>query len=99
MLWKLRTGDHRAVCTVENGQLVVWVLAVGNRRDAHHDLRALVPPAGATGRARTTSGGGRRGARPGGVRGPPPPTPGADRPFRTPGRPGRGRAPAGRPCR
>ncbi|AXG77982.1 type II toxin-antitoxin system RelE family toxin [Streptomyces paludis] len=33
--WRLRVGDHRAVYTVENGQLIVWVLAVGNRRDVY----------------------------------------------------------------
>ncbi|MBP0452125.1 type II toxin-antitoxin system RelE/ParE family toxin [Kitasatospora sp. RG8] len=33
--WRLRVGDYRAVYTVEDGQLIVWVLAVGNRRDVH----------------------------------------------------------------
>ncbi|MGW0870116.1 type II toxin-antitoxin system RelE family toxin [Streptomyces sp. NPDC002740] len=36
--WRLRIGDYRAVYTIENGQLVVWVLAVGNRRDVYRDL-------------------------------------------------------------
>ncbi len=31
--WRLRVGDYRAVYSVENGQLIVWVLAVANRRD------------------------------------------------------------------
>jgi len=31
--WRLRVGDYRVVYTVENGQLIVWVLAVGNRGD------------------------------------------------------------------
>ncbi|WP_106397094.1 type II toxin-antitoxin system RelE family toxin [Actinocorallia populi] len=31
---RLRVGDHRVVCTVEDSRLTVWVLAVGNRRDA-----------------------------------------------------------------
>ncbi|MFB7476737.1 type II toxin-antitoxin system RelE/ParE family toxin [Kitasatospora sp. NPDC056184] len=35
--WRLRVGDHRAVYTVEGGQLVVWVLAVGNRREVYRD--------------------------------------------------------------
>ncbi|MHC0434179.1 type II toxin-antitoxin system RelE family toxin [Streptomyces sp. O3] len=33
--WRLRVGDYRAVYTVEDGQLVVWVLAVGDRRDIY----------------------------------------------------------------
>ncbi|WP_225848186.1 type II toxin-antitoxin system RelE/ParE family toxin [Streptomyces sp. HPF1205] len=33
--WRLRVGDYRVVYTVENGQLIVWVLAVGNRREVH----------------------------------------------------------------
>ncbi|MFH9859811.1 type II toxin-antitoxin system RelE/ParE family toxin [Streptomyces sp. NPDC017202] len=33
--WRLRVGDYRAVYTVENGQLIVWVLAVGNRREVY----------------------------------------------------------------
>ncbi|MCQ0024836.1 type II toxin-antitoxin system RelE/ParE family toxin [Streptomyces somaliensis DSM 40738] len=31
--WWLRVADYRVVYTVEGGQLIVWVLAVGNRRD------------------------------------------------------------------
>lgn len=31
--WRLGVGDHRVAYTVENGQLIVWVLAVGNRGD------------------------------------------------------------------
>ncbi|MER6533410.1 type II toxin-antitoxin system RelE/ParE family toxin [Streptomyces sp900105755] len=30
--WRLRVGDYRVVYTVEDGQLIMWVLAVGNRR-------------------------------------------------------------------
>lgn len=30
---RLRVGDHRVVYTVEDGQLIVWALTVGNRRD------------------------------------------------------------------
>jgi mRNA interferase RelE/StbE len=33
--WRLRVGDYRAVYTLEDGQLTVWVLAVGNRRDIY----------------------------------------------------------------
>jgi mRNA interferase RelE/StbE len=36
--WRLRVGDYRAVYTIEDGQLVVWVLAVGNRRDVYRNL-------------------------------------------------------------
>lgn len=36
--WRLRVGDHRVVYTIENGQLTVWVLAVGNRRDVYRRL-------------------------------------------------------------
>ncbi|MEV7776601.1 type II toxin-antitoxin system RelE/ParE family toxin [Kitasatospora sp. NPDC086791] len=32
-LWRLRVGDYRVVYTIEDGQLIVWVVAVGNRRD------------------------------------------------------------------
>ncbi|WP_307783143.1 type II toxin-antitoxin system RelE/ParE family toxin [Streptomyces sp. MBT53] len=36
--WRLRVGDFRVVYTVEDGQLVVWVLAAGNRRDVYRNL-------------------------------------------------------------
>lgn len=36
--WRLRVGDHRVVYTVENGELIVWVLAVGNRHDVYRNL-------------------------------------------------------------
>ncbi|MFG2694783.1 type II toxin-antitoxin system RelE/ParE family toxin [Kitasatospora sp. NPDC048407] len=36
--WRLRVGDYRVVYTVEDGQLVVWVLTVGNRRDVYRNL-------------------------------------------------------------
>ncbi|WP_405991210.1 type II toxin-antitoxin system RelE/ParE family toxin [Streptomyces sp. NBC_00986] len=36
--WRLRIGDFRVVYTVEDGQLVVWVLSVGHRRDVHRNL-------------------------------------------------------------
>ncbi len=36
--WRLRVGDYRVVYTVENGQLIVWVLAVGNRADIYRQI-------------------------------------------------------------
>jgi hypothetical protein len=31
-------GGYRVVYTVEDGQLIVWVLAVGNRRDIYRQV-------------------------------------------------------------
>ncbi|MFE1956868.1 type II toxin-antitoxin system RelE/ParE family toxin [Streptomyces sp. NPDC059479] len=36
--WQLQGGDHRVVYTIEDGQLIVWVLAVGNRRDIYRGM-------------------------------------------------------------
>jgi mRNA interferase RelE/StbE len=36
--WRLRVGDYRVVYTIEDGQLLVWVMAVGNRRDIYRGL-------------------------------------------------------------
>ena len=36
--WRLRVGDYRVVYTVENGQLIIWVLAVGNRGDIYRQI-------------------------------------------------------------
>ncbi|MCX4971777.1 MULTISPECIES: type II toxin-antitoxin system RelE/ParE family toxin [unclassified Streptomyces] len=36
--WRLRVGDYRAVYTIEDCRLVVWVLAVANRRDVYRNL-------------------------------------------------------------
>jgi mRNA interferase RelE/StbE len=36
--WRLRVGDYRVVYTFEDGQLIVWVLAVGNRRDVYRSI-------------------------------------------------------------
>ncbi|MFD5199788.1 type II toxin-antitoxin system RelE/ParE family toxin [Streptomyces sp. NPDC058375] len=36
--WCLRVGDYRAVYTVEDGRLIVWVLTVGHRRDIYRAL-------------------------------------------------------------
>ncbi|WP_433401610.1 type II toxin-antitoxin system RelE family toxin [Streptomyces sp. CA-146814] len=33
--WRLRVGNHRAVYTVEDGRLIVWVLAIGHRREVY----------------------------------------------------------------
>ncbi|MGW0824931.1 type II toxin-antitoxin system RelE family toxin [Streptomyces sp. NPDC002845] len=35
---RLRVGDYRVVYTVEDGRLIVWVLAVGNRRDIYRQV-------------------------------------------------------------
>jgi mRNA interferase RelE/StbE len=35
---RLRAGDHRVIYTVEDGQLIVWGLAVGNRRDIYRQV-------------------------------------------------------------
>ena len=36
--WRLRIGDYRAVYTIEDGHLVVWVLTVANRREVYRNL-------------------------------------------------------------
>ncbi|MGW4023232.1 type II toxin-antitoxin system RelE family toxin [Streptomyces sp. NPDC005009] len=36
--WRLRVGDYRVVCTIEDGQLIVWVLAVGDHRDVYRQV-------------------------------------------------------------
>ncbi|USC47910.1 type II toxin-antitoxin system RelE/ParE family toxin [Streptomyces filamentosus] len=36
--WRLRVGDYRAVYTVEDGQLIVWVLAVAHRREIYRSF-------------------------------------------------------------
>ncbi|WP_030277675.1 type II toxin-antitoxin system RelE family toxin [Streptomyces sp. NRRL B-24484] len=35
--WRLRVGDYRIVYTVDDGRLIVWVLAAGNRRDIYRN--------------------------------------------------------------
>jgi mRNA interferase RelE/StbE len=37
--WRLRVGDYRVVYTVEDGRLIVWVLAAANRRDVYRTIR------------------------------------------------------------
>ncbi len=34
-LWRYRIGQYRAICHIENEQLLVLVLAVGHRRQAY----------------------------------------------------------------
>ncbi|MER7037118.1 type II toxin-antitoxin system RelE family toxin [Streptomyces microflavus] len=36
--WRLRVGSYRAVYTVEDGRLIVWVPAVGHRREIYRNL-------------------------------------------------------------
>jgi mRNA interferase RelE/StbE len=36
--WRLRVGDYRIVYTAEDGQLIVWVLGDGNRRDVYRQI-------------------------------------------------------------
>ena len=31
-LWRYRVGDHRIICSIEDGRLVVLVLRIGHRR-------------------------------------------------------------------
>lgn len=33
---RMRVGSYRVVYTAENGDLVIWVLAVGDRKDIYH---------------------------------------------------------------
>ncbi len=34
-LWRYRIGDYRAICQIENGHLVVLVVAIGHRRQVY----------------------------------------------------------------
>lgn len=34
-LWRFRVGDYRVVCEIHNGQLVVLVLEIGNRKEVY----------------------------------------------------------------
>ncbi|MFJ3893463.1 MULTISPECIES: type II toxin-antitoxin system RelE/ParE family toxin [unclassified Streptomyces] len=36
--WHLRVGVFRVVYTVEDGQLIVWVLSAGHRREVYRNL-------------------------------------------------------------
>lgn len=33
--WRVRTGDHRIIYEIQDGELVVLVLAVGHRREVY----------------------------------------------------------------
>lgn len=35
--WRLRVGDYRAVYTIQDGELILWVLTVANRRDVYRN--------------------------------------------------------------
>ncbi|MGR8009258.1 type II toxin-antitoxin system RelE family toxin [Streptomyces hypolithicus] len=35
---RLRVGDYRAVYTVEDNELILWVLTVANRRDVYRTM-------------------------------------------------------------
>ncbi|MCX5341781.1 type II toxin-antitoxin system RelE family toxin [Streptomyces atratus] len=36
--WRLRIGDYLAVYTIEDGQLILWVLAVAHRGEVYRSL-------------------------------------------------------------
>ncbi len=33
--WRYRVGDHRLICDLQDGRLVVLVLEIGNQRDVY----------------------------------------------------------------
>ncbi len=33
--WKYRVGDYRIICRIEDGQLLVLVVRIGNRREVY----------------------------------------------------------------
>lgn len=35
LYWRLRQGNYRAICSIDNGNLVVLVLKIGLRGDAY----------------------------------------------------------------
>ncbi|MGW0365301.1 type II toxin-antitoxin system RelE family toxin [Streptomyces sp. NPDC002990] len=35
--WRIRIGDYRVIYTVEDGQLIIWVLTAGHRREVYRD--------------------------------------------------------------
>jgi mRNA interferase RelE/StbE len=35
--WRVRTGDHRIIYEIQDGRLLVLVLALGHRREAYRD--------------------------------------------------------------
>jgi mRNA interferase RelE/StbE len=40
--WKYRVGDWRIICDIQDAHIVVRVLRIGNRREVHRRLAALV---------------------------------------------------------
>ncbi len=34
-LWRFRIGDYRAICDIQNGTLIVLVLAIAHRKDIY----------------------------------------------------------------
>lgn len=34
-LWRYRIGNHRVICEIEDGRLVVLVLTIGHRREVY----------------------------------------------------------------
>ena len=38
-LWRVRSGDYRVVYEINDGKLLILVIAVGNRRDIYSRLR------------------------------------------------------------
>ena len=36
-LWRYRVGDYRIVCDVRDGELMILVIEVGNRKDVYRD--------------------------------------------------------------
>jgi mRNA interferase RelE/StbE len=33
--WKYRIGDYRVICAIEDGQLLILVVRIGNRREVY----------------------------------------------------------------
>jgi mRNA interferase RelE/StbE len=37
--WKYRVGDYRVIASIEDGQVVVFVLRIGNRREVYRERK------------------------------------------------------------
>jgi len=35
--WRYRVGDYRLICNIEDGKLLILVLALGHRREVYRD--------------------------------------------------------------
>ena len=35
MFWKYRVGDYRVICSIEDGELRILVVRLGNRKEVH----------------------------------------------------------------